>query len=192
MPTRLPQSVFSSIQQRSYGFACGRPRSSGFGWNARMNCLRDSLTRYSKPDKRGSPMLEWTGERFLPWLAESAIAYEHLHRYAYAASLVAGKRVLDLASGEGYGSKMLAESASLVIGVDIDENCVRHATARYGSGTLHFVSGSITAIPIHGDPFDVIVCFEAIEHIEDQERLLAEVQRLLRPDGIFIVSTPNK
>src|SRR2546422_853772 len=66
-------------------------------------------------------MLEWTGERFLPWLREATIAYEHLQRYAYAATFVKGKRVLDLASGEGYGSRILANSASSVVGVDFDE-----------------------------------------------------------------------
>src|SRR5205814_4925043 len=127
-------------------------------------------------------MLEWTGERFLPWIRESTIAYEHLHRYAYAAALVRDKRVLDLASGEGYGSNMLAESAASVAGIDIDENVVRHASEKYGRKNLQFISGSITAVPIPDDhSFDVIVCFEAIEHIEDQENLLGEVKRLLKP-----------
>ena len=117
-------------------------------------------------------MLEWTGERFLPWLKESTIAYEHLHRYAYATALVKDKRVLDLACGEGYGSKMLKEAASSVVGVDLDESTVRHATAKYSSENLQFVTGSITEVPLKGDhSFDVIVCFEAIEHIEDQEIL---------------------
>ncbi len=121
-------------------------------------------------------MLEWTGERFLPWLAESTIGYEHLHRYRYAATLVTGKRVLDLASGEGYGSKILAETASSVVGVDIDENAICHATQRYGREALQFIIGSITAVPIsENHSFDVIVCFEAIEHIEEQEKLLGEV-----------------
>ena len=62
-------------------------------------------------------MLEWTGERFLPWLDQSLIAYEHLHRYAYAATFAKGKRVLDLASGEGYGSRILAAAASSVVAV---------------------------------------------------------------------------
>jgi SAM-dependent methyltransferase len=138
-------------------------------------------------------MLEWTGERFLPWINESALAYEHLHRYAYAATLVKGKRVLDLACGEGYGSKMLADTASSVIGVDIDENIIDHAAAKYRSPTLQFMRGSITALPISEDcSFDAIVCFEAIEHIEGHDVLLCEVKRLLRPSGIFIVSTPNK
>src|SRR5437870_5680359 len=138
-------------------------------------------------------MLEWTGERFLPWIRESTIAYEHLHRYAYASTLVKDKRVLDLACGEGYGSKMLSASAASVVGIDIDGSVVSHAAEKYGGGNLEFISGSITAVPIpENHSFDVIVCFEAIEHIEDQERLLGEVTRLLQPGGLFIVSTPNK
>jgi SAM-dependent methyltransferase len=138
-------------------------------------------------------MLEWTGERFLPWLEQPTIAYEHLHRYAYAAGFVRGKRVLDMASGEGYGSKMLSETASFVVGIDIDDNAVRHASDTYTSSKLQFLTGSIAAVPIENDhSFDVIVCFEAIEHIENQDELLKEVKRLLKADGIFIVSTPNK
>src|SRR5262249_54630942 len=124
-------------------------------------------------------MLEWTGERFLPWINESTIAYEHLHRYAYAATLVKNKRVLDLASGEGYGAKILAGSASSVVGLDIDANVIRHATEKYESGSLQFLCGSMTAVPIHDDhSFDVVVCFEALEHIADHDGLLREVKRL--------------
>jgi O-antigen biosynthesis protein len=138
-------------------------------------------------------MLKWTGERFLPWLEYSAIAYEHLHRYAYASTFAKGKRVLDLASGEGYGSKMMAANASFVVGVDIDDKAVQHAKTKYGSSNLQFLTGSICSVPIAKDhSFDLIVCFEAIEHIEDHQKLLTEVKRLLQPGGIFIVSTPNK
>jgi len=138
-------------------------------------------------------MLEWTGERFLPWIRESTIAYEHLHRYAYAAKFVKGKRVLDLASGEGYGASMLAADAAFVAGVDIDESAIRHASEKYAGKNLKFLAGPVTAVPIQDNhSFDVIVCFEAIEHIERQEELLSEVERLLTPDGVFIVSTPNK
>src|SRR5215831_4273068 len=120
-------------------------------------------------------MLEWTGERFLPWIKDATIAYEHLHRYAYAATLVQHKRVLDLACGEGYGAKLLSASASFVLGIDIDENTVRHAREKYGSANLKFDSGSITAVPVKEDhSFEAIICFEAIEHIDDQETLLTE------------------
>jgi SAM-dependent methyltransferase len=138
-------------------------------------------------------MLDWTGERFVPWAKEAAVAYEHLHRYMWAATLVRGKRVLDLASGEGYGSNLLAVQADSVCGVDIDEAAVRHAAEKYAKPNLHFLTGSITDVPIpDNQSFDVIVCFEAIEHIEEHDVLLSEVKRLLKPDGVFVVSTPNK
>ena len=143
--------------------------------------------------KKASPLLEWTGERYLPWLEDAAIGYEHLHRYAYASQFVEGKRVLDLACGEGYGSYLLARSAKFVLGVDIDEVTITHASSKYINDVLDFRVGSITDIPLEGeDLFDVIVCFEAIEHVEDHEHLLKEVKRLLSPGGLFVVSTPNK
>jgi len=138
-------------------------------------------------------MLDWTGERFVPWAKEAAVAYEHLHRYMWVSTLVRGKRVLDLASGEGYGANLLAAQAADVCGVDIDEIAVRHATEKYPRSNLRFLTGSITDVPIpENHCFDVIVCFEAIEHIEEHDALLAEVKRLLKPDGLFVVSTPNK
>ncbi len=138
-------------------------------------------------------MLEWTGERYLPWLDDPYIGYEHLHRYAYATQFSENKRVLDLACGEGYGSRLLARTAESVVGVDIDDDAIRHARNKYIKSNLQFTKGSITDVPIEGQNiFDVIVCFEALEHIDDHEKLLNEVKRLLTTDGIFIVSTPNK
>jgi SAM-dependent methyltransferase len=138
-------------------------------------------------------MLDWTGERFVPWAKEAAVAYEHLHRYMWASTLVRGKRVLDLASGEGYGANLLAGQASYVCGVDVDEAAVRHAAEKYARPNLHFLAGSITAVPLsNNQSFDVILCFEAIEHIEEHDALLSEVKRLLKPEGLFVVSTPNK
>ena len=69
-------------------------------------------------------MLDWTGERYLPWLEDPYIGYEHLHRYAYATQFVENKKVLDLACGEGYGARLLAGTAESVVGVDIDEDTV--------------------------------------------------------------------
>jgi len=143
--------------------------------------------------KEVSPLLEWTGERYLPWLEEAAIGYEHLHRYAYATQFVRNKRVLDLACGEGYGSCLLARTAESVVGIDIDKRAIKHARNKYIKQNLEFKVGSITEIPIAGTHlFDVAVCFEALEHVEDHQKLLSEVKRLLSPDGVFIVSTPNK
>jgi 2-polyprenyl-3-methyl-5-hydroxy-6-metoxy-1,4-benzoquinol methylase/GT2 family glycosyltransferase len=140
-----------------------------------------------------SPLLQWTGERYLPWLEEATIGYEHLHRYAYASQFVRAKKVLDLACGEGYGSYLLARTAESVVGVDIDENAIKHARNKYIKQNLEFKVGSVTEVPIAGEcRFDVAVCFEALEHIEDHHKLLSEVKRLLAREGLFIVSTPNK
>ncbi len=137
--------------------------------------------------------LDWTGERFLPWMEGAQPHYEHLHRYVFAAHLVKGKKVLDLACGEGYGTYMLAREAEYVAGVEIDKLTVQHARSRYVKDNLEFIEGSILAVPIEGEnKFDIAVCFEAIEHVAEHDKLLSEVKRLLKDDGLFIVSTPNK
>jgi 2-polyprenyl-3-methyl-5-hydroxy-6-metoxy-1,4-benzoquinol methylase len=137
--------------------------------------------------------LEWTGERYIPWMEGSEIHYEHLHRYRFAKEFVKDKKVLDLACGEGYGSFMLSEEADEVIGVDIDKVTTRHASSRYINKNLKFIEGSITDVPVKGEKiFDVVVCFEAIEHITEHDKLMSEVKRLIKEDGVFIVSTPNK
>jgi O-antigen biosynthesis protein len=141
--------------------------------------------------------MEWTGERYLPDIDSNIIGaeihYEHLHRYAFASQFTKGKATLDLASGEGYGSFMLSQEANRVIGIEIDLGAVEHARTKYSKSNLEYRQGSILEIPIEGEKiFDVIVCFEALEHIQDQEKLLLEVKRLLKDNGMFIVSTPNK
>lgn len=143
-------------------------------------------------ETKSKNMLEWTGERYVPWMSGAEIHYEHLHRYAFVKQFVAGKNVVDLACGEGYGSSMLAEQAAQVIGVDIDEKTVLHATNKYVRDNLKYIRGSITGVPLTDGIFDLAVCFEAIEHISEHDKLLSEVKRLLKKDGIFIVSTPNK
>ncbi|MBN1830334.1 MAG: methyltransferase domain-containing protein [Deltaproteobacteria bacterium] len=156
----------------------------------KYNSIVFASRREEAPRKPGLP---WTGERFLPWLDESMIHYEHLHRYAFARTFAAGKDVLDVACGEGYGSAMLAETASSVLGLDIDGEAVIHASASYIQDNLAFIEGAMTAAPIREERlFDVIVCFEALEHIDDHEAFMKEAARLLKPEGVLIVSTPNK
>ncbi|GHF58608.1 GT2 family glycosyltransferase/glycosyltransferase involved in cell wall biosynthesis/protein-L-isoaspartate O-methyltransferase [Amycolatopsis bartoniae] len=141
----------------------------------------------------GERLIEWTGERCVPWTDDHQVIYEHYHRYALALRYVAGKRVLDLASGEGYGAALLGEAAADVVGLELDPVTVEHATRRYGSKALRFHVGSIEdpeALPDEA-PFDVITCFEAIEHVEHQDLVLRLVRRLLAPGGIFLCSTPD-
>jgi len=137
--------------------------------------------------------LEDTGERFLPWKETSDTYFEHLHRYALARKFTLEKKVLDLACGEGYGVNILAQNAKFVTGIDYDEKTINHAKKTYKQKNIEFLKGSITNVPIkNSKKFDVIVCFEAIEHVDEQEKVLQEVKRLLKDDGIFVASTPNK
>ena len=86
--------------------------------------------------------------------------YEHLHRYAFAVDLVKSKRVLDLASGEGYRCYLLSRNADHVVGVEIDRQTVDHATRTYSSESVQFICGSMLNVPIEGQKiFDVIICF---------------------------------
>jgi SAM-dependent methyltransferase/glycosyltransferase involved in cell wall biosynthesis/archaellum component FlaC len=139
-------------------------------------------------------MLQNTGERLLPWeLQHPQNHYEHLQRYYFAAQFAAGCKVLDLGSGEGYGADILAVAAKEVVGVDISPEVVEWANQRYRRTNLSYLCGSAADIPIQGESMlDLVVCFEMIEHIADQQALLREAKRLLKPEGLLIVSTPNK
>ena len=136
----------------------------------------------------------FTGERFLP-SCSGEIAYEHWHRYAFARRFAHGKRVLDAACGEGYGTALLGAVAASVIGVDIDLATIAQARATYGEGTrVRFVATSCTGLPIPSASFDLVVSFETIEHLsgEEQPDMLAEFARVLAPDGVLIISSPNR
>ncbi len=137
--------------------------------------------------------LEFTGERFTPECVRE-IWYEHWHRYAFAADLVKGKRVLDAACGEGYGSALLASAADSVLGVDIDAQSVTHAQQRYAAqrSNLSYQQGDATALDLADNSFDVVVSFETLEHVLEQERMLDGFARVLKPDGILLISSPDK
>jgi O-antigen biosynthesis protein len=144
-------------------------------------------------DRAARRDLDWTGERMLPWTDDPAMAYEHLHRYAFATQLAEGRRVLDLGCGEGYGSALLATRASSVVGVDADARAIAHAVATYRAENLGFAATSaddLSAFDVGS--FDLVVCFEMIEHVEAQERVVAEARRVLGPDGLFVCSTPER
>jgi ubiquinone/menaquinone biosynthesis C-methylase UbiE len=119
--------------------------------------------------------------------------FEHWHRYHAVALLVSGKRVLDIASGEGYGSVHLAKYASHVTGVDISAQAIQHARVAYaGTTNVNFIEGSCTAIPLDNASVEVVVSFETLEHILEHDAFMCEIKRVLTPTGLLIISTPNK
>jgi SAM-dependent methyltransferase len=138
--------------------------------------------------------ITFTGERFVPGCA-GEIAYEHWHRYAFARQFAAGKRVLDAACGEGYGSALLGTVATSVVGVDIDPSATAHAGERYGDGDrIRFLTGSCSDLPLADASVDAVISFETIEHLNaaDQPKMLAEFARVLTPEGLLVISSPNK
>ena len=136
--------------------------------------------------------LEFTGERFIPG-TRGEIWIEHWHRYHFASAWTAGKRVLDVACGEGYGSALLARTAAEVTGVDVSPAAIAHARGAYAErSNLRFVEASCTKLPLADASVDVAVTFETIEHIEGQEAFVDELARVLVPGGLLVLSCPNK
>ena len=140
--------------------------------------------------------MEFTGERFIPEKVDGSdeITYEHLNRYVSVEDFVKKKVVLDAACGVGYGTHIIAGSAKRVFGIDIDSEAIAYAKEHYAASNITYKRSSVTALPFKDDFFDVVVSFETIEHIgeEDQELFMSEIKRVLKKDGKLIISTPDK
>ncbi|NCS36439.1 MAG: glycosyltransferase [Microcystis aeruginosa G11-01] len=136
--------------------------------------------------------MEFTGERYVPSI-NGEIKYEHLHRYALCMDFVDGKSVLDIASGEGYGSALLAKTAKSVIGVDISPESIQYATEQYRDHkNLDFLVGSCDSIPLTEKSIDIVVSFETIEHHDQHEEMMLEIKRVLKQNGTLVISSPNR
>jgi GT2 family glycosyltransferase/ubiquinone/menaquinone biosynthesis C-methylase UbiE len=141
--------------------------------------------------------MDYTGERFIPLdnLMNDETAFEHLHRYHTVGKMIEGKVVLDIASGEGYGSAILAKSAQKVFGIDIDPEVVKYAREKYSEiSNIEFLIGRAENIPLPDHSIDVVVSYETIEHLDQptQEKFLQEIKRILKEDGSLVISTPDK
>ncbi|MFP3797512.1 glycosyltransferase [Paraburkholderia sp. SIMBA_027] len=135
--------------------------------------------------------MKFTGERFVPDQTGN-IELEHVHRYLCAAELCEGKAVLDIACGEGYGSSLLARKAASVIGVDIAQEAIDHASRHHAGPGLEYRLGSAAQIPVADASIDVVVSFETIEHHDQHNEMMAEIRRVLRPGGVLIMSSPDR
>ncbi|MBO4304541.1 MAG: methyltransferase domain-containing protein, partial [Lentisphaeria bacterium] len=130
-------------------------------------------------------------ERFIPGTSRIT-EVESFHRYWAAAELCSGKKVLDAASGEGYGSRILASAAKETVGVDLCREAVEEAKKKYDCANLSFVCANVYDMPFGDGEFDCVVSFETVEHLKEPERLFAEIRRVLKPSGFVILSSPNK
>ena len=137
-------------------------------------------------------MSEFTGERVIPGQVNDDLWAEHIARYAFAARLSDEARVLDIGCGAGYGTAELAQRALSATGVDISSDAIVYAAEHYPIPNARFLAASATAIPFPSASFDLITAFEVIEHLDNWHELLMEARRVLHPNGMFLVSTPNK
>jgi len=140
-----------------------------------------------QPD--GVPPLPLTGERTLPDVpAENYWYRRHLVVYEWIAARVAGRRVVDMACGEGYGSDVLARRAAGVVGVDANPEAHEHARLRYVRPNLRFERDLVESF---AEPCDAVVFLQTIEHVQDPGAILERFESMLAPGGVAYVSTPN-
>jgi SAM-dependent methyltransferase len=155
---------------------------------------REARERDSSPplgDERDSSIAP---ERAAPEeMSEHLMESEHRGRYLWAAELADGLEVIDAGCGTGYGSEILAAAgASRVVGVDISTEAIEYARAASSHASNEFQLGSLHELPFADASFDLAVCFEVIEHVEEQPRAIAELRRVLKSGGLLAISSPNR
>ncbi|PIS34962.1 MAG: hypothetical protein COT36_04810 [Parcubacteria group bacterium CG08_land_8_20_14_0_20_38_56] len=137
--------------------------------------------------------MKFTGERIIPkGKYSSPDTPEHIERYSFALDYVKAKRILDIACGAGYGSALLAEKANQVVGLDIDKDSIDYAKSHYSRQNLKFIMGDAQNFNFPDSFFDAIVSFETIEHLSSPSKFLKELKKVLKPNGILILSSPDR
>ncbi len=141
----------------------------------------------------GSDFTEFMRERFVPGTWSKLAEYEHMPRYALAKPLAANKSVLDFGCGTGYGAAILADTATEVVGLDIDAGALEWARDSHRNARLTFRRHDDLGATLPAASFDLVTCFEMIEHVDHKTQLavVASIARLLRDDGVLLISTPN-
>lgn len=125
--------------------------------------------------------------------ASSETAYERLAGYGFARRFVAGKIVADIGWEEiGYGSSLLAETAEAVTGLAHSPEAADLASAKYTAPNLNYQSIGLPKLPYSEGYFDVVVAFGVIENLDHPIELVREAKRVLKQDGVLVVSTLDK
>ncbi|MDQ2711006.1 MAG: glycosyltransferase [Acidobacteriota bacterium] len=134
--------------------------------------------------------LPFTGERVVPGAVERDLWNEHVSRYRFATLFAKQKQVLDLGCGTGYGAEILTSDALRTVALDNSAEAIAFASAHFSNP--EFLTASATELPFQKASFGLITAFEVIEHLPHWPLLLEEAARVLAPEGVFLVSTPNR
>lgn len=139
-----------------------------------------------------SPILEDTGERILPTQeGEISLVYSrHRFAYQYVQQFISDKNVIDIGCGTGYGCKLMSESAKRVVGIDYDKSAIEYCQKKFGSSNIEFRHLNAASLDLN-EQFDVAVSFQVIEHIQNLSDFIERIKRIIKPDGIILLSTPN-
>jgi SAM-dependent methyltransferase len=133
-----------------------------------------------------------TGERILPEKESALMIARHFSAYWFAKEYARGKKVLEIGSGEGYGTNFLAQFAAEVTGIDYNKEAVEFASNKYKRTNLKYISADAADLRLLKKKFDLICSFQVIEHIPDDKAFLKDTRELLSGEGVFICSTPNR
>jgi SAM-dependent methyltransferase len=137
--------------------------------------------------------LQLTGERTLPGIPRENYWFaRHLVAYELAGAMAAGKKVIDIGCGEGYGPALLAARAAEVLGVDIAPEVVAHARRSYASDNLSFEVMDVNSLEVPSGSFDLALSFQVVEHLVDERGYFREIARVLRAEGAAVLTTPNR
>lgn len=136
--------------------------------------------------------IKFLGERFVPGKSGRRIEADHLERYRFLGPYVKNNKVLDIACGVGFGSRLIMEAgASQYVGVDISEESIQYAKQQFRSENVSFIAGDVCSFKSIKS-FDVVICFETIEHVSCYRSALNNLFSVLSPCGVLIISSPNR
>jgi len=138
-----------------------------------------------------------TGERVIPEKFESKEEYliylRHLFAYEFAKDKIPQNSfILEVGCGEGYGTNLLSQNVAKIIGLDVDKNTIAYASKKYESENCVFRVYDGVKIPFEDNTFDAVISFQVIEHIQDDINYILEIYRVLKRDGFFFLTTPNR
>lgn len=134
-----------------------------------------------------------SGERYVDEGPKNwELFYQHVGRYLFARPYVTGRVILDAACGTSYGSAMLANNATLVVGIDGSGEVIAYCVRHHRRSNVRFLQMNCCRLGFRVNSFDAVISFETIEHRHDMKSFLQEVRRVLKPGGTLLISTVNR
>lgn len=123
--------------------------------------------------------------------SERPMRERQMAAYRKALELIEGRRVLEIGCGEGIGASVLAEAAASVVAIDYSDEALGFARKKHGADNIEFRKMRVPPMDFPDASIEAVVCFQMIEHLEEPEKLVSAIARVLRADGLFVIATVN-